>query len=260
MRNKGLAAFALALLAGGCGQGTPAPDASANIADPDVRRLHAAMLEAMGGARAWEQARYFEFEFAAERDGQAGPGWSHRWDRWTGDHRVSGNRAGHDIVVLMNANRRDEGRAWRDGAEVTDAAALDSLRTFGYGRLINDSYWLLMPYKWTDPGVILSYDGPFTDDDGRRWERVHLRFEGVGLTPQNQYLGWINPATGLMERWSHFSREGADPLVNDWTDWRPHGPILLSTRKPNVNGQSAIIFRGVRVETRVPAGAFDPPA
>ena len=28
-----------------------------------------------------------------------------------------------------------------------------------YGTWVNDTYWLLMPYKMKDPGVMLAHDG-----------------------------------------------------------------------------------------------------
>src|SRR3712207_4337744 len=64
---------------------------------------------------AWDQARYFAFTFNVERDGKIAASWNQRWDRFTGDYRVSGkNRDGQDVVVVMNVNTR-QGRAWRNG-------------------------------------------------------------------------------------------------------------------------------------------------
>jgi hypothetical protein len=249
--------LAAATLAGGCTQlNRGANPAATSIGDPDVRRIHARMLNAMGGQAAWESARYFEFEFGVARNGAVAPGWSHRWDRHTGEYRLSGTRAGAPLVVLMNVNRPEQGRAWVAGQPVA-GARLDSLRTFAYGRFINDSYWLIMPYKWTDPGVRLSYVGR-RNEAGRDWEVVRLSFEEVGLTPQNEYLAYINPETGLMERWYHFSRAEANPSIYDWKDWQRFGPILLATDKPTPDGATSIRFSGVRVETRVPPGVFTP--
>jgi hypothetical protein len=251
------AAAALVLSIAACNQGTPSANGAANIEDPDVRRVHSRMMDAMGGARGWERARYFEFDWVVVRGGEEAARWSHRWDRYTGEHRVEGVRAGEPVVVRMNVND-PEGpvRAWLSGEAVSDGARLDSLRSFAYSRFINDSYWLIMPYKWTDPGVHLSYEGE-REEAGREWDVVRLTFDDVGLTPQNQYLAYISPESGLMERWYHFSRADAEPSISDWTAWREFGPIRLATEKPNAAGTGMIRFDNVRVETRVPDGAFD---
>jgi hypothetical protein len=240
---------------GACTQGTQSPNDAANLTDPDVHRVHSEMLAAMGGDRGWERARYFEFDFVVVREGTEAARWSHRWDRYTGDYRLSGTRAGEPLVVLMNVNDPESGRAWLDGRPV-EGEQLDTLRRVAYGRFINDSYWLIMPYKWRDPGVHLSYEGT-RHEAGRDWEVVHLRFDDVGLTPQNEYLAYINPESKLMERWYHFSRAEADPSIADWTNWQQFGPIRLATEKPNAAGTGMIRFDNVRVETRVPAGAFE---
>ena len=249
----------LAAIAAGCSQGRSAADAAATISDDNIRTIHANMMNAMGGFDGWDDARYFEFTFGVERDGQRGGGWAHRWDRWNGDYRLSGTRNGEDLVVLMNVNDRSStGRAWLAGQPVA-GERLDSLLNFAYGRWVNDSYWLIMPYKWTDPGVRLSYAGPRTDDAGRTWEIIHLAFDEVGLTPQNEYDAWIDPTTGLMERWSHFRTGDAEPAIYDWADWQQFGPIRLATRKPSIAGNAAIVFDNVRVDTRVPRDAFAAP-
>jgi hypothetical protein len=255
-----VAGLAIVASAGtGCGQlsRTGNGAATAAIEDEDVQRVHARMIDAMGGGRAWERARYFEFDFVVVREGSEASRWSHRWDRYDGDLRMSGVRRGEPIVVIMNVNRPEEpAQAWIDGQPVA-GAQLDSLRTFAYGRFINDSYWLIMPYKWTDPGVRHAYLGERHEAD-RDWEVVHISFDDVGLTPQNEYLAYIDPATGLMERWYHYPRADADPAIFDWTDWQQFGPILLSTEKPNAARTVAIRFDNVRVDRRVPADAFAP--
>ena len=71
---------------------------------------------------------------------------------------------------------------------------------------------------------------------GRWWNST---FDGVGLTPQNKYRGFVNPETGLMEQWYHYrSAEDSVPsTVTGWTEWRQVGPIMLSPLRPNSRGE-----------------------
>ena len=225
------------------------------VIDTAAARVHSQMLRAMGGESAWKKARYFEFDFVVMRDGREVSRWRHHWDRWRGDYRMSGVRARDTIDAWFNINDPKAGRATVNGVEPT-AARRDSLLTFAYARHINDSYWLIMPYKWLDQGVTLTYQGAQTDSAGKQWEVVKLTFTEVGLTPQNQYFAFVNPQTWLMERWYHFPREGAQPARFDWKNWQKFGPIMLATDKPSLDNNSVIRFDNVRVLTSVPKGAF----
>lgn len=250
-------AVLLSLLIGACSQVTSEENSPATHDwDADSRRIHARMMDAMGGERGWERARYFEFDFVVVGDGEERSRWSHRWDRWEGDYRLAGVREGDSLIALFDASEPESGRVWRGGVEVQGEAA-DSLLRYAHARHINDSYWLLMPYKWTDPGVNVSYEGERTDPDGRRWEVIRLRFDEVGLTPQNEYLAFIDPESGLMARWQHFRTADAEPSTAEWRDWQRFGPISLSTEKPAPDGAFAIRFENVRVERSVPSGAFE---
>lgn len=241
-----LRALLFTLVLAACSQGIRAPNRPANGAlPPDVAPLHARMMEALGGEEAWERARHFEFDFVVDRNGEEVARWRHRWDRWQGDYRLSGVRRGDSVTIEFNVNRPEEGRVLVNGQEIAGVQA-DSLRQFGYARFINDSYWLIMPYKWTDPGVITSYEGRRTEG-GRTFDVVRLRFASVGLTPQNEYLALLDPESGLMERWYHYSRPDAEPSISEWTDWREFGGILLATSKPNLNGSSRIWFDNISV-------------
>lgn len=229
------------------------------IEDPDARRIHARMMEAMGGEDAWDRTRYLEFDWLVARPEGEPLRRSHRWDRWTGRHRVEAPSDGGAMVAVFDSDEPADGRVWIGGSEVTGARA-DSLLRRANAMYVNDSYWLVMPYKWTDPGAHLAYLGRKTDDGGESWEVVELSFEpGVGLTPRNVYHAWVDPETWLMERWYHFRREGADPLVTDWTEWVPCGPIRLARDRPFRSSEGRIHFEGLRCETRVPDGAFAPP-
>jgi len=43
----------------------------------------------------------------------------------------------------------------------------------------NDTYWMLMPYKLRDPGVILKYDGEVKDSTATTTRSLGLRSRGA---------------------------------------------------------------------------------
>jgi hypothetical protein len=247
----------VALTLAGCSQVNPPTNAQATHlpADTAVARVHNRMLAAMGGAEGWNQARYLEFDFVVIRQGRELSRRSHRWDRHRGDYRISYLQGNDTIVSVFNANDHKSGAVKVNGQDV-EGAREDSLLNQAYARHINDSYWLIMPYKWLDPGVTLTSQGRQRDEQGREWDVVKLTFANVGLTPQNEYLAFINPQTGLMERWHHFPRAGAPPAIYNWERWQRFGPIMLATEKPSPDGSTIIRFENVRVETAVPQRAF----
>lgn len=273
------------------GSSTPIASESAHeFDDPEVTRVHRMMMDTLAPGSAWEDARYIRFDWVVDRGSGEPSRRFHRWDRWEGEYRLEWPVEGGTAVALFDVDDPGAGRVWVDGAPVEGARA-DSLLQGAHGAFINDTYWLLMPYKWTDPGVRAEYEGRRSDgidaegsdadadsggdggpageggesdtaaaDGSAEWEVVRLTFDSVGLTPQNQYLAFVNPETGIMERWHHFRSEGADPLVADWAGWERVGPILLASRRPIAGSPAEIRFENLEVSREVPEGAFQPPS
>ena len=267
MMRRSAAWLAILMAASACGEARPTPQAAEEpgirdhqFEDADVTRLHSRMVDAMAPDNGWERTRYLEFDWAVNRmDGSDPLVRAHRWDRWEGNARVEApTQEGGSYVAIFNTSDPESGRVWVDGVEIAGDEAAARLRS-AYSAHINDSYWLIMPYKWTDPGVTARYVGEEVDEaTGLRWEKVELSFEEVGLTPQNVYRGWIHPETGLMERWEHFRTADAEPSPSDWTDWTRSGPISLAMNRQS-DGQVRIFFSHVLASESVPDGAFDPP-
>ena len=207
---------------------------------------------------AWDQARYIEFSFNVEREGKIAASFVHRWDRFTGDYRVSGkDREGRDFVVRLNLNTR-AGKAWVNGELVADPKEwIDR----GYARFINDTYWLLMPLKLRDPGVTLTSAGMRESECGRILDGVKLTFgEGIGLTPGDQYWVWADRETGLVEVWEMLLQgmKPDDPRrVYRFEDYQRHGNLLLSARKSAADGSAAIVLGDIVIRADVPKGAFE---
>ena len=140
-------------------------------------------MKALGGKQAWDNTHYLRFTFAGRR--------THCWDKWTGRHRVEGqDQDGKKYVVLENINTK-EGTAWVDGKKVEGDKAKKSLER-GYGAWVNDTYWLLMPYKLQDPGVNLAYAGEETID-GKTYDKLALCLRQGRPHPGRPLLGLHQP-------------------------------------------------------------------
>lgn len=225
------------------------------FADPDVTRVHSRMISEMAPDGGWERARYLEFDWVVPRPDDEPLRRSHRWDRWGGLAEVRMPVDEGEMVAAFPVDDPHAGRVRVNGEELEGDEAREALERANRTH-INDSYWFLMPYKWADPGVRTEYLGRETDEDGREWEVVELSFEDVGITPDNVYRAFINPETGLMERWHYLADREADPSPSDWTGWEEFGPISLATRRER-DGELRIGFEAIRVLEEVPEDAFE---
>ena len=209
----------------------------------------------MTDEKGWSEAGYFEFEYSVHRNGRETARWHHAWDRNKNMIRVSGARGSDSISVITRADDPMAGLAYVNRRLIGGPRA-DSLLQLAFVRWSTDSYWLLMPYLWKQPGVHTQFLGLQRDDAGREWEVVKLWFDQVGLNYEIQYLAYVNPETGLMERWGLQLREGTKPIFYDWRDWRQVGPIKLSTTKVTLDSAVVIRFRNVRISPKPPDKAF----
>ncbi|RPH54864.1 hypothetical protein EHM82_06250, partial [bacterium] len=115
---------------------------------PTPEQVAQEVMDALGGKQAWDDTRFLRFTFVGRR--------THWWDKQTGRHRLEGQtQDGKKFVVLENVNTK-EGMAWIDGQKAEGDQAKELVER-AYAAWINDTYWLLMPYKLQDPGVNLSY-------------------------------------------------------------------------------------------------------
>jgi hypothetical protein len=190
------------------------------------------VMDALGGRAAWDGTRYLRFAFDVVEAGKTVAHRVHLWDRYRGRLRYEkADKDGSSLVVLLAIDRRD-GEVWRDGRRIEPEAAQPWLRE-AYEAWINDTYWLLMPYKMKDPGVHLRVAAPETVG-GVTYDRILLTFDHVGLTPGDRYWASINRTTHRMDRWAYVLEDeppGKAPSVWEWRGWARHGRILLASEK-----------------------------
>jgi hypothetical protein len=216
------------------------------------------VMDALGGKEAWDATRFLRFGFGVERDGKF-QGRTHTWDKWTGRYRVEGmTREGAPFLILMNLNTRD-GSAWLGGKKL-EGGDLKAQLERGYGMWVNDTYWLLMPYKMKDPGVILSYAGEEKGDSGAMYDKVKLTFDNVGLTPRDAYWVWVNRDTGLVDRWDYVLKgENVPPTTWLWSGWKKYGGIMLSGDRTNPKDNGKLLLPDIAVLESVPDSVFTSP-
>ena len=198
------------------------------------------LMYTMGGRANWDSTRYLQWNFFGMR--------RHVWDRHTGRTRIESLR--DSTTYLLNV--WDTTGQVYVGREPLDSLTAAARLQDGISIWINDSYWLVMPFKLKDSGTRLRYLGPSTSENGRPAKLLELTFDNVGDTPENKYHVWIDDKTGLVSQWAYFKTADAEkPLfVNEWTRYAQHGRVLLSGQR------SKNALTEIAVLDSVPPGIF----
>lgn len=218
-----------------------APGFSSN-SDKQAIAIADKVMEAMGGRKNWDDTRYLFWNFFGAR--------TLLWDKHTGDVRIE--MAGRDMTILVN-EKTGKGKLWADGQEVNHPDSVAKYVERGKRTWINDSYWLVMPFKLKDSGVTLSYLGKDTTQTGEASEVVRLTFESVGVTPQNAYNVWVSESDNLVKQWAWYF-DAADTVARftrPWDNYQKMGNILLSDERGDRD------LSDVKVLSEVPAGIFE---
>lgn len=211
------------------------------VSDPEAVIIADNVMRAMGGRKAWDETRYICWTFFGKR--------KLLWDKYTGDVRIDYlNRKETLLVNIHSLN----GRASLDEEEISHPDSLASYLNKAKSIWINDSYWLVMPYKLKDSGVSLFYLGSDTTELGKDSYVLQLAFENVGDTPDNVYHVWVDDQTNLVTQWAYYeSSESAHAdFITPWDDYQRYGNILLS------GGRGKGKLTDINVLSEVPKEAF----
>lgn len=216
--------------------------------DPEAIALADRVMQRLGGRQAWDRTRYLRWTFFGRRH--------HVWDKHTGDIRIEGvdRESESSFLILMNLHTL-EGRAWEAGEKITDPARLAAILDRGEALWINDSYWLVMPYKLKDTGVTLEYLGAGSLEDGRPAEVLQLTFAGVGRTPDNKYRVWVAEESGLVEQWAYYPKytDEEPAFTSPWRNWRQYGEIMLADNRGDREHTDLAVY------DELPASVFTSP-
>jgi len=199
------------------------------------------VMNAMGGRKNWNETQYIYWNFFGAR--------TLLWDKKNEIVRVESLRDDFKAIVNLKTN---EGSVFKDGVEMTNADSLTKYLDRAKRIWINDSYWLVMPFKLKDSGVTLSYLGEGETQSGEAAHVLRLTFEGVGVTPQNAYNVWVSNETSLVKQWAYFPNASDENpgFTLPWEDYFKSGNILLSGERGDRD------LTDIKVLDSVPAEIF----
>jgi len=194
---------------------------SFNLTDSSPKAIALAdeVVNANGGAQSWNQTDYLSWNFFGSR--------KHIWNKKTGDVKIDGLK--QDVSIKMNIHSK-KGEVWLDGDKQSHPDSLSKYLQKGYEWWVNDSYWLVLPFKLKDSGVTLKYEGKAKTQAGDDSEVLALTFKNVGVTPNNKYLVYIDDNSKLIRQWDFYTNatDESPRFQIPWNDYKTHGDILLS--------------------------------
>lgn len=228
MKSPGRLLAAGILIALALGASPPAP--TMGKADALSAAVVQQLTDAMGGQKTWDNLPYFRFDFVAVRDGKEIARFRHWWDKRLGRCRVEGPDDKGRIVTAIFSLKDRKGRSYTDGIIDSDSTNIANILKMGYERWVNDTYWVIMPFKLRDPGTILKHARTERTEDGVEYDVLELSFEaGVGLTPSDRYWLYVNRKTHLIDKWEYvLTGQKPPPQPSSWEGWTTVGPIKIS--------------------------------
>lgn len=218
-------------------QPTNSPNPAApgfNRAGSDYRAIQIAdqVMATMGGRKAWEDTHLVAWTFQSLR--------RLVWDKWNGLVRIDNLQ--DDQTVLLNVNN-DQGRVFRQGREILAADSLNFYLKQSKNRWLNDTYWLVLPFKLKDPGVMLKYLGKQSTQLGKSADLLQLTFKQA----PDKFWVWVDSQNHLVNQWAHFAKAtDTQPMFTvPWLDYQQYGSILLSGERGERDITGIMVFTGL---------------
>ncbi len=195
--------------------------------DPAAVELADSVMSAMGGRKNWDRTRFISWNFFGARN--------LTWDKHNDRVRIESL---HDSTIYLLNLKTMEGRVQIKGQELSLADSLNKMLSNAKSMWINDSYWLVMPFKLKDSGVTLKYLGEDTLQTGGRCNVLELTFANVGDTPQNKYQVFVDLKDNLVKQWAYYNEASRDSAnwVRPWDNYQTYNTILLSADRSDNGG------------------------
>lgn len=239
-----------AVLVGGCYK-TPHPTPSAITpggAPMEAADQIAARVMAASGAQAWPTVERIVFTYNVEIDGELVTSNTHDWNVPEATDTVTTKEGVTTTVALLPP-------AMTPVPDAAPGATSQPTRLpaeeAAFAKWTNDSYWLLMPLKLFDYGVVRTSYNVATPNGsaGAKTDILELSFQGVGLTPTDRYKLYLNPATFLPDAWDYMPNESTKKHFT-WEVYQEVGPLYLSTYHQSADGKTRIYFTNLSVTTK----------
>ncbi|MDB4344322.1 hypothetical protein OAA35_00410, partial [bacterium] len=177
------------------------------------------VMKSIGGRENWDNSKYLKWNFFGKR--------LHYWNKETGDIRIE--ILNSDAIILMNINTL-EGKVKLGDVEPTKADSLEKYLELGKEMWTNDSYWMFMPFKLKDAGVTLKYKQKRMMKDNEYAYALELTFSGVGETPDNKYIIYVDTYDYKIRQWDFYPiptmKEPA--FTTTWENYLQYGNIELA--------------------------------
>ncbi len=218
-----------------------------NLLESDAKAIEVAdaVMQAMGGRKNWDDTRYLSWRFFGRR--------LLIWDKHSGNVRIEAD----STIYLVNVFNNSIGKVKKGKEVLVQTDSIQKYTERGISIWINDSYWLVMPFKLKDSGVTLKYRGEQATSDGKIADVLQLTFQNIGRTPDNKYYVYVDKVTKLVIQWDYFQKytDEKPTLSNAWSNYQKYGAIWLS------DGRGQRGHTDIGVYTFIPESvfyAFDP--
>ncbi|MFK7982460.1 MAG: hypothetical protein AB8G86_20935, partial [Saprospiraceae bacterium] len=157
-----------------------------------------------------------------------------------------------DKTLLMNIHSMEGKAMLGDTLIDKNHPRIAELTKSGKGQWINDTYWLVMPFKLKDSGVTLKYVGEDMTQAGAKADVLAMTFKNVGVTPDNKYLVYVDKKSRLVTQWDFYGKaDDAEPRFQiPWDGYTQHGLIQLS------GGRGKYALTDIEVMEKLPTGIF----
>lgn len=241
---------------------------SANGKDPQAQALMKRVIAVHGGMKAWDNLKDMRFTITrvalSPKGDVAGARVSLYYMKRHAKTRVE-TVTGKGLLIQSF----DGEKPWvtLDGRSVTSEKALKRAHFLS----VNWWYWMGIPFKLKDPGIVLHHRGPSTFR-GKSVDVLEATFEpGVGMT-NDRYTYYIDPDKYHILFVKFQLQPGVWPKVggqtprrSTWLDYKEVGPFTMHTKRifygnPELTDKKAVLLFGdFQFNTGLPDKLFTAP-
>lgn len=178
----------------------------------------------------WENVKELRFTFNVAR-GESGYNRSYIWETQT-----------DDVTYISEG----------DTLQYNRNASLDSLSLQADMRFVNDSFWLLAPYKliWDEETLISDAERALAPISGDSLNKVTLVYSAIagGYTPGDAYDFFFTDDF-LIKEWTYRRENSEQPsLSTQWSEIKDLGGLELATSHTDSIGSFKLFFTNLSVK------------